>query len=360
MSQIVDLIYKLSLYKTFKKFGFPKLMPIVLNLNITEGCNSRCKTCNIWKIKPKNELTLIEYKKIFESLGSLFWVTVAGGEPFLRKDMKDIVVSLYKKTNPRFLTIPTNAILTEKIIRDTKYIIKRCPDLELVINLSLDGVGNLHDKIRGVKGNFQKVLETYYALKEINSKKLTIGINTVISKHNINHMKELYDFVTKNLKPDSYVCEVAENRARLHNLGLDLTPHYKEILKFFVRKLKKGKNGVPELIKNLRINFYKHLIDEEALDCYAGYASANIQSKGDVWICDHKKNRIGNLRRTNYDFKKIWFSEKADEERSKVKKCKHKCKLVNAFYTSTMCNFSILTGFVKRTYKRSYWFNLKK
>jgi len=341
---LANLLLKIIGYNLWKRLGYPKIMPIVLTLSITDECNSRCKTCNIWKIKTTNELTLIEYEKIFENLGSLFWVTITGGEPFLRKDIKDIVVSLYKKTKLTYLTIPTNAILTEKIVRDTEFIIKKCPDLKLVINLSLDGIGDLHDKIRGFKGNFHKVLETYHALRKINSENLAIGINTVISKYNINQIKELYKFVTKNLKPDSYVCEVAENRAKLYNLNLELTPNYDEVLNFLIRKQRKVKGEISGMIKNLRNDFYRHLIDKKTLNCYAGYASANIMPNGDMWICYVKKSKIGNLRHATYDFKKIWYSKKADEERDKVKRCKYECKLVNAFYTGTMCNFSMLAN----------------
>jgi radical SAM protein with 4Fe4S-binding SPASM domain len=345
---LANLLFKAIGYNMWKRFGFPGLMPIILTLSITDKCDSRCKTCNIWKIKSENELTLIEYKKMFESLNSLFWVTITGGEPFLRNDLKNIVVSLYEQTNPRYLTIPTNAILTEKIVKDIEFIIKRCPNLELILNLSLDGIGNLHDKIRGVKGNFKKVLKTYDALKKIKFEKLTVGINTVISRYNINQIKELYEFVSEKLKPDSYICEVAENRAKLYNLDLNVTPNYRDVLNFLIREHREGKGEIPELIKNLRNDFYRYLISDNMLDCYAGYASVNIMPDGDVWLCYVKKSKIGNLREANFDFKKIWFSEKADKERNKIKNCKYKCKLVNAFYTSAMCNFSMLTGLMKR------------
>ena len=118
-------------------------MPMNITLSVTDRCNSRCKTCNVWKVyrknpkKAKEELTLEEYERIFRNFKNLFWVTITGGEPFLRNDLRYIIVSLYDATKPKFLTIATNALLTKKIVDDVRYIVKKCPNMKIFVNLSL-------------------------------------------------------------------------------------------------------------------------------------------------------------------------------------------------------------------------------
>jgi MoaA/NifB/PqqE/SkfB family radical SAM enzyme len=199
------------------------ILPVILTITVTDRCNSRCKTCNIWKVevKPERECTVAEYEKIFNNFRHLFWVTIMGGEPFLRDDLFQIIKTLYEKTKPKFLTIPTNGILTDRISSVTKSILNSCANLNLIINLSMDGVGKKHDEIRGIEGNFEKLLKTFNELKMIDNPRLTVGINTVISKYNISFFSEIYEFIQK-IKPDSYVVEIAENMAKLYNLNLEI------------------------------------------------------------------------------------------------------------------------------------------
>ena len=64
--------------------------PYKLNFAITMWCQSRCLTCNIWQIKPKDELTLDEIREFAKKNTSFRWVGLTGGEPFLRSDIVDI------------------------------------------------------------------------------------------------------------------------------------------------------------------------------------------------------------------------------------------------------------------------------
>ena len=167
-----------------------------------------------------------------------------------------------------------------------------------------------------------------------------IGINTVISKYNVKKIPTIYEFVTKEIRPDSYICEVAEQRAKLYNLNLNITPKYENVLRFLIKKLKDqhDKNKTFNLKNKLRIEFYENLLSGKNIDCYCGFSSVNIMPNGDVWLCYVKKSNIGNLRKTNYNFEKIWLNKKAEKERERVKKCKYPCKLVNAFYTNFIFN----------------------
>lgn len=83
---------------------------------------------------------------------------------------------------------------------------------------------------------------------------------------------------------------------------------------------------------------------KQVIPCYAGYASCQITPLGDVWPCCIRgyDANMGNLRDVEYDFKKIWHSQKAQEIRKTIKDKECYCPLANSHYTSILCNFSTL------------------
>lgn len=352
------MIFKIPFFWSNFYFGWPQILPLNYTFSLTFKCNSRCLTCNIWKKGGEEELTQAEWQKIFLSLGrSPYWVTLSGGEPFLRKDLASIVENLCQICQPKIITIPTNGLLSEKIVVDVKKMVENNPKTRFIVNLSLDGVGEKHDEIRGVKGNFKAAMITFGALKKLKVKtgNFTLGVHTVISRKNVKHFPKLADFVLDKLKPDSYVTEVAENRVELGTMGIKITPSledYKKAIGYLKQKVKnKNLKGLIKLIQTFRAVYYD--LTEEILEkktqvipCYAGIASAQIAPNGDVWPCCVRADFLGNLRQENYNFPKIWFSQKAAKVRKSIKNKKCWCPLANVSYTNILLSPKILTTVV--------------
>src|SRR6266513_6319715 len=130
-------------------------LPVNITVSVSYRCNSRCKTCNVWLL-PNDDLTLPEWARVFESLGSSpYWFTFSGGEPTLRKDLPDMVQAAYRHCRPGIINIPTNGIQDKIIPARIERVLQAAPTSDVIINLSLDGVGEKHDIVRGVKGNFE-------------------------------------------------------------------------------------------------------------------------------------------------------------------------------------------------------------
>ena len=89
--------------------------------------------------------------------------------------------------------------------------------------------------------------------------------------------------------------------------------------------------------------------------CYAGMASAHINPYGDVWPCCilAYKCSMGNLRDVNYDFKKVWRSEKANRIRKIIKRSMCQCPMANANYTNMLENPKALLMVLSRVFKWS-------
>jgi len=327
--------------------GRPLPLPFNLTVSVSYNCNSRCRTCNIWKKKAR-DLTPEEYDKIFRNLGrSVFWTTLSGGEPFMRQDLGAIASSLYNNCRPKVINIPTNGLLGEYIAKTSEAISRSCPDSQVVVNLSLDGIGKKHDVIRGVPGNFERAMKAYAALSKINLPNFTLGVHSVISRFNVNDIPELCDYVLGELKPDSYITEVAEQRAELGTIGADITPSavdYAKAVDYVVKKTASYRTkGVSRFTKAFRSGYYafaKSVLatGRQPIPCYAGIASAQISPEGDVWGCCVRAEPLGNLRENGYDFRKIWSSAMANDFRRSVKAKRCSCPLANAYYSSAVCD----------------------
>jgi MoaA/NifB/PqqE/SkfB family radical SAM enzyme len=342
-------------YKMFRSLGWPRMLPLNLTVGLTYRCNSKCKTCNIWRRESSNELSAGEFDEVFRKIGGAYWFTLSGGEPFLRNDIVEICRSVHDNCKPGIINIPTNGLLCDVIPGRVKEILEVCPDSQIVVNVSMDGIGEQHDEIRGVRGNFERAMKTYEALRSLNSKNFELGIHTVISAFNVHEIPQIYEQL-KGLKPDSYITEIAEERVELGTVGEKITPSledYSKAIDYLSERIKKEEwKGISKLTQSFRLEYYKlvkRTLKEkrQVISCYAGFASAQIAPDGDVWSCCIRAEPLGNLRDVNYDFKKVWFSEKADKIRKSIKAGDCYCPLANACYTNMLCTFKSLITIAK-------------
>jgi MoaA/NifB/PqqE/SkfB family radical SAM enzyme len=304
-----------------------------------------------------------EFNKIFDSLGdTVFWATLSGGEPYLRQDLPEICEALCEHCKPSIINIPTNSLLPEIVEDKTKKILERCNCPSIIVNLSLDGLKEEHDILRGVPGNFNNFFDTYNRLRGLKAEfaNLHVGVHSVVSKYNVNKLLNVYEYA-KNLQCDSYITEVAEHRSELFNKDENITPTSNEYAMFVEELGQRIKhdgnffgNSVSRTTQAFRLTYYqlaaqtlkKH---RQTVSCYAGYASCQISAYGDIWPCcilgyDYS---MGNIRENDYDFQKIWFSQRAQDVRNYIKSKRCACPLANAHYTNILCNFTACFKVIK-------------
>jgi MoaA/NifB/PqqE/SkfB family radical SAM enzyme len=350
---MLDVLTKIPLYRLAYATGWPRLLPLNLTVSVTYRCNSRCLTCGVYNRKA-HELSAEEFDRIFCSLGHApYWYTMSGGEPFLRTDLPDICESAYTRGSPGIINIPTNGLLTARIPEMVDAIAARCPRAQIIINLSIDGVGEEHDRIRGVQGAFDRVVETYRSLRSLSRQNLALGVHTVISVHNVDRIPAIYDYVTRELKPDAFITEIAEERVELDTLGAGITPDaasYGKAVEYLTRRIAEGDHkGISRVTQSFRRRYYelvKRFLETglQPVPCYAGVASAQIAPDGDVWFCCVRAKPVGNLRDADYDFARVWFSEEARRERARIKSGACACPLANAAYTNMLMHVPTVTA----------------
>ncbi|MFA7088385.1 MAG: radical SAM protein, partial [Patescibacteria group bacterium] len=138
---------------------------------VTSRCNSRCRHCFNWRnIGKVVDLDLIEIEKRAKRLPHFDNLLLSGGEPFLRKDLADLINIFVRNNKIKTVSIPTNGLLTASII-DILEKILLIPNINAVnINFSLDGLNDIHDNIRGIEGNFVITMESIKAVSALREK----------------------------------------------------------------------------------------------------------------------------------------------------------------------------------------------
>jgi MoaA/NifB/PqqE/SkfB family radical SAM enzyme len=358
---VIRPLARAAVYTVARRSGRVPPLPLNLTFSVSYRCNARCRTCNVWK-KRVDDLTLEEYRAIFDSLGrSVYWVTFSGGEPFLRPDLIDIIASCYDVCRPSIINIPTNGLLPDRILGGVARLSRHARDSRIVVNFSLDGVGERHDELRGVPGNYAKLRDVYRALRAAAHPNVTVGIHAVVSRFNSREMPSLRRHVREEFAPDSFISEIAEERLELDTVGLDITPsadEYAPVVDDLVADIDATPTtGTPAVIQAFRREYYqvahRTLAEQrQVVPCYAGVASAHVSPNGDVWTCCTRAESMGSLRDAGYNFRKVWSSRSADELRASIRRGECHCPLANAAYSSMLCDPASLARvgwqFIKR------------
>ena len=373
LSEIKQILPKIIGYKLHRAFHIKAPRPLTLTFSITSACQSLCKSCNIGLVYRKNpriakdDLTIEEIEKMFKSIGHVYYFNISGGEPFLRQNIAQIVSLACEYLKPNVIHIPTNALtpkLIEKKTREILEVIKnKSHEVPLTIKPSYDGIGDQHDFIRGVNGNYEKLMETLELLIKLKKeyKNLYIGLGTVISKYNVDSIKKIVDNVY-TLPLDTYISEVAENRTEMFNIKEDITPtpeKYEKAVKYFAKKVKeniKRRKGLSKKTEAFRLVYYDLAIrilkeKRQVIPCYGGVSNVHINAKGEVWPCctlGYSKP-MGDIRKENYNFTKIWHSKKAYEVRNYIQDGKCACPLANQYYSNILINFRSILKVIKNT-----------
>jgi MoaA/NifB/PqqE/SkfB family radical SAM enzyme len=335
--------------------------PLTLTFSVTAACQSRCKTCNIGAVYlanpelAKNNLSLDEIEKIFKSLGRIYFFNISGGEPFMRPDLAEIIRLACLHLEPSLIHIPTNAISPKFIGKTTRKILAIMdehlpPTVPISIKPSIDGVGKMHDYVRGYEGNFKLLEKTIDTLLEIRSEnpRLHVDLGTVISNLNLHHLDEIEDWVHSR-GIESYRHEIAEQRAEFHNLGDPITPPhdvYEQLTARFKNKIVrniKSKAFLTRTTEAVRVVYYDvavRILKErrQVTPCLAGISNIHMNYNGDVWPCCVLGGDapLGSVRDFDYDIQQLLRSEQAAKSKRYIADGKCACPLANQWLNNVL------------------------
>ncbi len=286
---------------------------------VTYRCNARCNMCDVWKFptKPSDEIGVDVIRKLPE----LFFANVTGGEPFVRQDLPELIAQLRRKA--KRIVISTNGFFTQRIIE----LCAKYPDLG--IRISIEGLEEANDKIRGIPDGYQKTQETLKKLQEMGLK--DIGFAMTVQDLNAQDLVGLYkmaygygyEFATATLHNSHY----------FHKLDNQIQDKERVIAEFqkLIRELLKSR----KIKEWFRAYFNYGLINyirgkPRFLPCEMGSNGFFVDPVGDVLVCNgmDKKEPLGNLKTQSWD--EIWQGKRAAEVRAMVKACRKNCWMIGS------------------------------
>lgn len=320
-----------------------------LILFVTSRCDGRCKGCLYDpKLNKKKDMLLDDYKKISHSIGNIWHLQISGGEPFLRKDLYEICKLFIKNNKTKLITIPTNGLNKNNILKTLNKLLKlRC---KIGISISLDGTKKINDYIRG-KNTFNKSISTLNELKllEKSHKNLFLTTSTRIIDKNVHDIPLLLSSLKSfNLK------KIGLFPIRGHIDDDSINIPSKDQYERLIKKI----NFKPNQSDKIKYDIIKNSLSKKKwfFPCIAGKKIGVIDSDGDVRLCELLEP-IGNIKKENFDFYKIWNSKKADEQRNIIRsgKCSKGCTHGCFLWPSLLNNpFNIIRHILKNFLKKNY------
>ena len=312
----------------------------------TSRCNLSCSHCFYHDSLNKriNELSVDEIDTFTKTMDPLLSLILTGGEPYLRHDLDQIARIFYENTKTPIITIPSNGWYLEKMSRQIKNIMKWCPELVLNQLISIDGLQEDHDRIRGANGSFKKALNAIELIKELQKEfgRINLGVATTFTSENQNKIKDIVKGIYELAKPDNITIALVRGDPKEKvNINLNIKLYqeaveYRNSL-FYSKKMSghakfKGNKiaTAGRVILNEKVQQI-HETGEYQMPCYAGNISGVMYPEGQVHPCEILDNshKIGNIRDFKLNFRKLWLSQKAKEEVNFIRKtkcfCTHEC-----------------------------------
>jgi MoaA/NifB/PqqE/SkfB family radical SAM enzyme len=323
-----------------------KTRPIHLVLFVTKVCNAHCPFCFYLEDKTLStetgDLTMDEIKQVSNSLGNLLWLAFSGGEVFLRKDLPDIARLFYANNKPSIMFMPTNGLLPERISGTTEQILKDCPNTAITVKISLDGVGELHDKVRATKNNFVKAMQTYEALAPFIDKypNFDLGVNTVYSAGNQHEIDKTIDFVRTLKKVTTHTISLARGDIKQPALKDVDMAGYQRAVKRLEQEMVDGDAPVYRFrggkIKAAQDIIQRRLIHEVAttgkwqIPCHAGKLNVTVTHDAKVYPCEVFSDDflIADMRKDGFDLEAHLKSDRAKAILQRIGAgcfCTHEC-----------------------------------
>lgn len=357
---MIEKIKNRETFRYFRRRFFPRqerygIFIHQIALVVTSRCQARCIMCHSWQAKPAREFSLKDLKLFLSSskLPYLKDISLTGGDPYLREDLVEIA-RLIKEYHPKIkFYAPANGLNPEQIVEKATAINRFSP---LGVCISMDGIGEVQDLIRGQPGTFEKTMETVIRMhRQDNS--LLLWSFTIIPQ-NVEQIYKVYE-LSKRYTESIKICFRpagsgfyfnTEDNQKFKLKGKDLTLAIQQL------------EEINKEYKNYWLDYVIYFLktSKKLIPCGAGRYSCVIMPDFDVYPCTHCPESwcLGNLRDYGYSINRLLSSSIAQEIlNTRVKGCNNcvnemeslstiaaRCK---GFFSSIMADLKLLVGKLK-------------
>ena len=289
----------------------------------TYRCPMRCKMCDIWHnpSDPEKEITARDLEK----MPQVNVTNITGGEPLIREDLAELVEVIFKKS--KRVCISTSGFYTDRVFE----LAQKFPDLGF--RVSIEGLSQKNDELRGREGGFDRGVRTLLGLREMGRKDVGFGIT--VSNNNSKDMLWLYE-LSKQLGME-FATAAFHNSFYFHKDDNVITNkdevigNFKELIGRLLKE-KKPKSWFRAFFNLGLINYIRE--NRRMLPCEAGTENFFFDPYGEVLPCNGMEKKywfetFGNIREPG-GFEELWNSSKAKEVRELVAKCPKNCWMIGS------------------------------
>lgn len=308
-------------------------VPIDAVFATTYRCNARCQMCNIWQVKDHDDLRPDEYANIPDTLRH---INISGGEPFLRADLPDVVRVISGRNPSAHILISSNGFQPNRTVDSVRRMMQF--HRRLGVGISIDGIGSMHDEIRGIPGAFAKSTETVRRLRdELGLRDIRLAFT--LQDANVGHLLDVYDLSQQLNVQFTWV--VAQTSSHYFQNTSSPTGHWSgataldaAALQLIRRQLRSAhpKDWARAFFSfgNLR----RAQNQPRPIQCRAGARFFFVSPKGEVHACNARNLPLGNLR--SQPWPELWSSAQAADVRTTVAQCTDNCWMVCTARTSML------------------------
>lgn len=281
--------------------------------------------CNAWQKPLGRELSLEDYERLFSKsarlLSSVKHVSFTGGEPTLRDDLSDVVKLVTEHFPGASINVNTNGLLVKRLAETSREILAFREQLMVIV--SLDGLGEVHDRIRGVPGAFEKAnsaVKTLLSVSgELRPKRLKVEINYTATDENYEQYEPMLHYCAQRginlnlIVPMSGVIYRKEGEAPA--LGREQAERLGSIVR-----------GQLSRSYNLKLAIILDLLEGRGrqFDCWAGRLLVFVDADGTVYpnsSCP-ARFRMGNVLEDGFDLASIFRSPRGKRAIAEARTCR--------------------------------------
>ena len=300
-------------------------------LFVTSRCNSFCKTCFYHEeLNRPGDLTFEQVEKISRTMPEVSDLWLSGGEPTLRRDVPQIIDTFVTNNHVNRIIIPTNGLIKERVYETVDHALSNHPALDLYLNIALDGLGETHDRVRGVPGHWGKTLDCIrflYPLKERFQDRFRLNVNTVVCAENYAEIERLSEFLWENFRLDGQYFNIIRGDTpagdAIKNVPLEVLPEiYRRaacLTTRYASRMFADEEASRRFVKTIAYvgAITTHYRTQHAnfqtptpwpFPCTAGETVAVIDYNGDVRACELRE-KFATLADYDYDFGRLWEAE---------------------------------------------------
>ena len=289
----------------------------------TYRCPMRCKMCDIWNnpTDKEKEITARDLEKMPE----VNVTNITGGEPLIREDLDELVEVILKKS--KRVCISTSGFYTDRIFK----LSEKFP--QVGFRVSIEGLSQKNDDLRGREGGFDKGLRTLLGLREMGRKDVGFGIT--VSNSNSKDMLWLYElakqldmeFATASFHNSFYFHKddnVISNKD-------EVIGNFHELIERLLKE-NKPKSWFRAFFNLGLINYIRG--NRRMLPCEAGSENFFIDPYGQVLPCNGMEAKywykvFGNIRDVA-SFDELWNGPVAESVRRHVASCPKNCWMIGS------------------------------